>query len=144
MFYYEQNFPIYRKLKEVVAKGSGRKEAEALYDKIISTTSASPQIMEVVRNFQNYREELLKALDYPTVPTHNNGSEQSIREMVKRRDVSGSTQSEEGQRFRDGLATIKQTCRKLGISLYSFVLEYFRGKAPDLSDLVRQSYHQTT
>ena len=25
--------------------------------------------------------------------------------MVKRRDVSGSTQSEEGQKFRDGLAT---------------------------------------
>jgi len=130
----------YRKLKEVVVKGNSREEVQSLYDKIVSTTSSSPQITEVVRNFRNYREELLKALDYPTVPLHNNGSEQSIREMVKRRDVSGSTHSEEGQKFRDGLATIKQTCRKLGISLYSFVLQHFRGKSLDLSDIVRQSY----
>lgn len=130
----------YRKLKEAVVKGSGREEVESLYDKIVSTTSSSPQITEVVRHFRDYREELLKALDYPTVPLHNNGSEQSVREMVKRRDVSGSTQSEEGQKFRDGLATVKQTCRKLGLSLYSFVLQHFRGKPLDLSDLVRQCY----
>ena len=130
----------YRKLKEAVVKGSGREEVESLYDKIVSTTSSSPQITEVVRHFRDYREELLKALDYPTVPLHNNGSEQSVREMVKRRDVSGSTHSEEGQKFRDGLATVKQTCRKLGLSLYSFVLQHFRGKPLDLSDLVRQCY----
>ena len=93
-----------------------------------------------MKNFRDYREELLKALDYSTVPLHNNGSEQSVREMVKRRDVSGSTHSEEGQKFRDGLATVKQTCRKLGLSLYSFVLQHFREKSPDLSDLVRQRY----
>jgi hypothetical protein len=130
----------YRKLKEVVIKGVGREEVESLYDKIVSTTSSSPQITEVVRNFRDYREELLKALDYPTVPLHNNGSEQSVREMVKRRDVSGSTHSEEGQKFRDGLATVKQTCKKLGLSLYSFVLQYFRGNPLDLPDLVRQCY----
>ena len=130
----------YRKLKEVVIKGIGREEVESLYDKIVSTKSLSPQIMEVVKNFRDYREELLKALDYPAVPLHNNGSEQSVREMVKRRDVCGSTHSEEGQKFRDGLATIKQTCRKLGLSLYSFVLQYFRGHPLDLSDLIRQSY----
>lgn len=134
----------YRKLKEAVVNGTGREEVESLYDKIVSTTSSSPQIAEVVRNFRDYRDELLKALDYPTVPLHNNGSEQSVREMVKRRDVSGSTQSEEGQKFRDGLATIKQTCRKLGISLYTFVLQHFRGNPLDLSDLVRQCYRRAS
>lgn len=133
----------YRKLKDAVVKGTGREEVESLYDKIVSTTSLSPQITEVVRNFRNYREELLKALDYPKVPLHNNGSEQSVREMVKRRDVSGSTHSEEGQKFRDGLATLKQTCRKLGLSLYNFVLQHFRGNPLDLSDLVRQSYSRS-
>ena len=122
----------YRKLKEVAVKRSGREEVESLYDKIISTTSSSPQITAVVKNFRDYKEELLKALDYPMVPLHNNGSEQSVREMVKRRDVSGSTHSKEGQKFRDGLATIKQTCRKLRLSLYSFLLQHFRGTSPDL------------
>lgn len=132
----------YRKLKEAVASKGGREEVHALYDKIVSTSSVSPKITEVVKNFEKYREELLKALDYPAVPLHNNGSEQSVREMVKRRDVSRSTQSDEGRKFRDGLASIKQTCRKLGLSFYSFVLQYFNGKPPDLSDLIRQHYQQ--
>jgi len=101
------------------------------------------QITEVIRNFRDYREELLKALDYPTVPLHN-GSKQSVREMVERRDVSESTHSEEGQKFRDGLATVKQTCRKLGLSLYTFILQHFRGKPLDLSDLVRQRYRSSS
>lgn len=134
----------YRKLKEFVATGMGKEDVEILYDKIVSMTSSSPKIAEVITNFRNYREEMLKALDYPVVPLHNNGSEQSIREMVKRRDISGSTKSEEGQKFRDGLATIKQTCRKLGISLYHFVSQHFQRAAPDLSDLVRRSYQHSS
>jgi len=130
----------YRKLKDTVITGVGREEVEALYDNILSMKSSSPKVMEVIASFRDYREEMLKALDYPSVPLHNNGSEQSIREMVKRRDVSGSTKSEEGKKFRDGLATIKQTCRKQGLSLYHFILQYFCGNPPDLSDLVRQSY----
>lgn len=134
----------YRKLKETVKNGSGRKEVEALYDKIIAMKSFSPKVTEVIANFQEYREEMLKALDYPAVPLHNNGSEQSVREMVKRRDVSGSTKSVEGQKFRDGLATIKQTCRKLGLSLYSFMRQYFDDGPTDLSDLVRQRYQSAS
>ena len=106
--------------------------------------SFSPKVTEVIANFQEYREEMLKALDYPAVPLHNNGSEQSVREMVKRRDVSGSTKSVEGQKFRDGLATIKQTCRKLGLSLYSFMRQYFDDGPTDLSDLVRQRYQSAS
>ena len=116
----------------------------ALYDKIVAMKSCSPKVTEVIANFQEYREEMLKALDYPAVPLHNNGSEQSIREMVKRRDVSGSTKSVEGQKFRDGLATIKQTCRKLGLSLYSFMRQYFDDGPTDLSDLVRQRYQSAS
>jgi hypothetical protein len=70
--------------------------------------------------------------------------EQSIREMVKRRDVSGSTKSVEGQKLRDGLATIKQTCRKLGLSLYHFMRQHFDDGPPDLSNLVRQRYQSAS
>jgi hypothetical protein len=133
----------YRKLKEPVRSDLWRKEVEILYDNITAMKSCSPKVTEVIANFQKYREELLKSLDYPAVPLHNNGSEQSIREMVKRRDVSGSTKSIEGQKFRDGLASIKQTCRKLGLSLYSFVRQYFEDGFIDLSNLVQQRYQHT-
>jgi len=129
----------YHKFKEFVLTGKSREEVESAYDEITSMTSVSPGITEVIMSFREYREEMLKALDYPSVPLHNNGSEQSIREMVKRRDISGSTKSEEGQKFRDGLATVKQTCRKLGVSLYHFVVEHFHGKPLDLPNLVSQA-----
>jgi hypothetical protein len=95
---------------------------------------------EVIANFRNYRDKMLKALDYHAVPLHHNGSEQSIREMVKKRDVCGSTPSEEGQKFRDGLVIIKRTWRKLGVSLYHSVSQHFQRAAPNLSKLVRRSY----
>jgi hypothetical protein len=130
----------YRQLKETASTGIGREVVEALYDDIISKRSMSPQIMEVIRNFRIYRSEMLKALDYPGTPAHNNGSEQCIREMVKRRDISGSTKSEEGRKFRDGLATLRQTCKKLGVSCYHFVLQHIHGKPPDLAEMVRMRY----
>ena len=54
--------------------------------------------------------------------------------------MPGSAKSVEGQEFRDGLATIKQTCRKLEKSIYHFVRQYFDNGPPDLSNLIRQRY----
>ncbi len=42
-------------------------------------------------------------------------SEQDNREFVTKRKISGSTRSNEGRRCRDTFASLKKTCRKLGI-----------------------------
>ena len=99
--------------------------------------------MGVIDSFREYREEMLKALDHPDLPLHNNASERDIREFVKRRKISGSTKSEKGRKFRDGLASIKKTCFRLGLSFWEYSLESFRGKPPDLGQLVRARYHDT-
>ncbi len=72
--------------------------------------SMSPGINEVIASFAKYREEMLKALEHPRLPLHNNDSERDIRGVAKRRNISGSTKSEEGKIFRDGLMILKQTC----------------------------------
>jgi len=48
------------KTKRGVVKGRGREEVEALYDKIVSTTSVSPQITEVVRSSEITEENCSK------------------------------------------------------------------------------------
>lgn len=63
----------------------------------------SAEINAVIDNFTTYREELLRALDHPGLPLHNNDSERDVRAVAKRRNISGSTKSEEGLKFRDGL-----------------------------------------
>ena len=61
------------------------------------------------------------------VPLHNNGSERDIREYVKRRNVSGGTRSIAGQRCRDTFASLKKTCRKLGVSFYGYLKDRLSG-----------------
>jgi hypothetical protein len=78
-------------------------------------------------------------LKRPDVPLHNNTSESDIRDYVKKRKISGSTRSELGRRCRDTFASLKKTCRKLGISFWEFLNDRLRGLGtiPPLSELIR-------
>lgn len=140
----EAIWELYRNLKESAFTQMGREELEKQYDALIEMKSVSPAITGVIENFREYREEMLKALDHPGLPLHNNDSERDIRGFVKRRKISGSTKSEKGKKFRDGLASIKQTCFRLGISFWKYSLEWFRGKPPDLAQLIYEKYQTTT
>ena len=55
----------------------------------------------VLARLKRRKAELLKVLEKPELPLHNNASEQDIREFVKKRKISGSTRSDEGRRCRD-------------------------------------------
>ena len=67
------------------------------------------------------QDELLRVLEDPRLPLHNNLSERDIREYVKRRKISGSTRSDEGRRCRDTFTSLKKTCRKLGIYFWQYL-----------------------
>jgi hypothetical protein len=131
---------LYAKLKEAAFTQTGKEEVHQLYDQLIAMDSISPGINEVIASFARYREEMLKALDHPGLPLHNNDSERDIRGVAKRRNISGSTKSEVGKKFRDGLMTIKQTCARLGISLWGYLVGWFARQAADLSQIVRMKY----
>ena len=139
----EAIWKLYRTLKESALTQTGIEEVEKQYDALVSMKSTSPAIGAVIQNFRKYRDEMLKVLDHPGLPLHNNDSERDIRGFVKRRKISGSTKSEKGKKFRDGLATLKQTCFRLGLSFWEYSLEWFRGKPPDLAQLIRTRYQAT-
>jgi hypothetical protein len=102
--------------------------------------SVSPGVNEVIASFAKYREEMLKALDHPGLPLHNNDSERDVRSVATRRNISGSTKSEEGKSFRDGLMTLKQTCARLGISFMGYLKSWFMREPADLASIVRDRY----
>lgn len=129
----------YRALKEAHSEEE-KAEVRKLYDRLVGMKTSSDEINAVIRNFASYREELLRALDHPGLPLHNNDSERDIRPVAKRRNISGSTKSEEGLKLRDGLLTLKQTCFRLGCSFWEYLQLWFRGRPPDLAQLVRQRY----
>ena len=131
---------LYDRLKEASASQEGKEEIHKLYDELLAIQVTSPGVQAVINNFRDHREGLLKALDHPGLPLHNNDSERDIRGMVKFRNVSGSTKSAEGQAFRDALMTLKQTCFRLGRSFWEYLEGWFQGVVVDLAQCVRERY----
>jgi len=74
------------------------------------------------------------------VPLHNNAAESDIRDYVKKRKISGGTRSDEGRRCRDTFASLKKTCRKLGIRFWDYLRDRIGGlgRVPRLADVIRQ------
>ena len=131
---------LYDKAKEAALTQSGKAEVHVLYDRLIAMKSTSPGINEVISTFARYREEMLKALDHPGLPLHNNDSERDIRGVAKRRNISGTTKSTAGREFRDGLLTLKQTCARLGVSFFGYLTDWFKQQPFDLAGAVCEKY----
>ena len=131
---------LYDQLKEASLSQRNKEAVHNAFDALVAMKVTSPGIQAVLDNFEEYREELLKALDHPGLPLHNNDSERDIRAIVKMRNISGSTKSSQGQAFRDGLITLKQTCFRLGLSFWEYLNDWFRRKPPDLGECIRERY----
>ncbi len=113
---------------------------EAAFDQIFTTTTAFDLLNQVLGRLYRRKGELLKVLDRPDLPLHNNASEQDIREFVTKRKISGSTRSNQGRRCRDTFTSLKKTCRKLGVSFWEYLTDRVCGKKviPTLGELIAQ------
>ena len=135
---------LYTQVKEASLTQTGKEKVSQLYDGLLEMKVTSPGIQAVLDTFRNYREEMLKALEHPGLPLHNNDSERDIRAVVKFRNISGSTKSEEGRIFRDGLMTLKQTCCRLGKSFWEYLKAWFRREPIDLAGCIWEQYQAAT
>ncbi len=98
-------------------------ELEKDFDNLCEETPFCFSLNEVLKDLKKQKNELLKVLTHPQVSLHNNDSERDIREMVKRRKISGSTRSENGKNAKDTFLSLKKTCLKLGISFWEYLLD---------------------
>jgi hypothetical protein len=137
----EQIWELYKDLKayrERPDEGQ-RPVLTARFDALVEQRTGYPSIDGPLKEMRDHKADLLRVLDRPEVPLHNNGMESDIREFVKRRKISGGTRSAAGRRCRDTFASLKKTCRKLGVRFWDFVQDRVRGlrKIPRLADLIR-------
>ncbi len=113
---------------------------EARFDEIFTARTCYVSLDNALKRLHRNKAELLLVLERPEIPLHNNLSEGDIREFVKKRKVSGGTRSDAGRQCRDTFASLKKTCRKLGISFWQYVLDRISGAGSIayLPALVRQ------
>jgi hypothetical protein len=132
-----RDLKAYKKVPEEVTK----KELDKRFDELFATRTCCEPLNAALRRLANNKRELLLVLERPDVPLHNNDSERDIREYVKKRKISGSTRSADGRRCRDTFASLKKTCRKLGISFWEYLNDRVlkANRIPPLPDLIRLS-----
>ncbi|WP_293360914.1 MULTISPECIES: hypothetical protein [unclassified Microcoleus] len=84
--------------------------------------------------------ELLRVLDHPELPLHNNPAELAARTMVQRRNISYTTQTIEGTQAWDTFMSLVATTSQLGISFFDYVRDRISqlGIIPSLSTIIRE------
>src|SRR5438132_1466691 len=88
-----------------------RSVLEARFDALVEQRTGYPNIDGVLKEMRDHKTDLLRVLERPEMPLHNNAMESDIREFVKRRKISGGTRNDAGRRCRDTFASLKKTCR---------------------------------
>jgi len=128
-----------------VPQAAAREALEKQFDELVAERTGYPSIDGVLKGMAADRAKLLRVLQRPEVPLHNNLSEGHIRDYAKKRKISGSTRSDLGRRARDTFASLKKTCRRLGVNFWEYLQDRVRGlgKIPRLADLIRQKAEET-
>jgi hypothetical protein len=113
---------------------------QARFDALVEQRTAYPNINQVLKSMREMKADLLRVLAHPEIPLHNNAEESDIREFVKRRKISGGTRSGTGRRCRDTFASLKKTCRKLGVCFWDYLKDRIAGlgRVPRLADVICQ------
>jgi len=131
---------LYRDLKgyKTAPTVEARSALEQRFDELCATPTGFTSLDLALKRMGRNQRELLLVLERPDIPLHNNLSEGDIREQVKRRKISGGTRSEDGRRGRDTFASLKKTCRKLGVSFWNYLDDRLRGQGriPTLPSLI--------
>ena len=111
------------------------------FEALCATETTCEPLNHVLQGLQRNQAELLRVLERPDLPLHNNRSENNLRDMVKKRKISAGTRSEVGRQCRDTFASLKKTCRKHGLSFWEYLKDRVSGQnaIPSLGDLIRRA-----
>jgi hypothetical protein len=139
----EQLWQLYADIKsyKLNPQPAQAEELRARFEELCRTKTCYATLNQALKRLGDNQQELLKVLDKPWIPLHNNLSERDIRDYVKKRKISGSTRSEAGRKSRDTFASLKKTCRKHGISFWHYLRDRLSGAAqiPRLAELIHQA-----
>jgi hypothetical protein len=84
--------------------------------------------------------DLLRVLDHPELPLHNNPAELAARRRVRKRDASFGPRSPAGRAAWDTFHTLAATTQQLGVSFYAFIKDRLTraGCVPPLDHLLTE------
>ena len=114
------------------------------FDQLFSTVTGYNELDDRIAKTLQKKEQLLVVLKYPEIPLHNNDMELGARVCVRKRDVSLHTMTDDGTRANDTFLTIVQTCKKLGVNPFQYIMDRIKKTyhMPSLAQTIKYK-HQT-
>jgi len=119
----DQIWHFYQDLKEFKSMPSEEQklELENRFDAIFTRKTCFQPLNLALKRLHTNKPGLLRVLERPEIPLHNNLSENDIRDYVKKRKISATTRSDAGRAARDTFLSLKKTCQKLGLSFWHYL-----------------------
>jgi hypothetical protein len=137
----DEVWAYYRALKAYQASPQTEEAARlsARFDALCGQTTGYHALDKALKRLHQNKADLLRVLERPDIPLHNNAAEEGLRDPVKKRKVSAGTRSDTGRRCRDHFTTLKKTCFKLGVSFLDYLQDrvFQRNTLPSLAELIR-------
>jgi hypothetical protein len=100
----------------------------AKFDQLFSTVTGYQDLDDRIAKTKAKKDALLLVLKFPELPLHNNDMELGARVIARKRDVSLHTMTAEGTKANDTFLTIIETCKKLGVNPYDYILDRIQKK----------------
>jgi len=114
------------------------------FDQLFSTVTGYNELDERISKTLQKKDQLLLVLQYPEIPLHNNDMELGARVCVRKRDVSLHTMTAEGTRANDTFLTIIQTCKKLDVNPFQYIMDRINGtfEMPSLALTIKRKHEE--
>jgi len=110
------------------------------FDELFATTSDYEDLNDRIAKTLAKKTELLRVLELPKLPLHNNAAELGARRQARARDISFQTRNEKGTKIKDSFMSLAETAKKLGVSLYDYIYDRVSGefKMLSMADVIAQ------
>ena len=93
----------------------------ARFDALFGTVTGYQLLDDRIAKTRDKKGCLLRVLQHPEIPLHNNPAELGARARVRKRDVSFGPRTPEGTKAWDTFMSLAATTRKLGISFHDYI-----------------------
>ena len=103
-------------------------QLELQFDQLFADNTNYFDLDKEIRRTKKNKSELLTVLNNPILPLHNNFAELNARVKVRKRDISLHTMSELGTIMQDGMMSIIQTAKQLGVDSWDYIAGLFYGE----------------
>jgi len=115
------------------------------FDQLFAPNTKYDALNLAIERTKANKAELLRVLDIPALPLHNNAAELAARRVVRKRDISLHTWSDWGTQLRDAFMSIIETAIKLGISAFDFIHDRItkQCKMPSLATVIYPAISRT-